>query len=39
LKQKVLVNIENEGRKIVKTVVVHLSHDDDADIYVVEWVP
>ena len=37
--QKVLVNIEDENGRIVKTVAVRLSHDPDDDTYVVEWVP
>lgn len=38
-KEKVLVNIEDEDGKVVKTVAVRLSHDEDSDIYAVEWVP
>lgn len=38
-KQKVLVNIEDEDGKVIRTVAVHLSHDEDTDIYTVEWVP
>lgn len=37
--QKVLVNIEDENGRPVRTVSVRLSHDPDTDEYIVEWVP
>lgn len=38
-KQKVLINVEDESGKVVRTIAIRLSHDEDEHVYTVEWVP
>lgn len=37
--QKVIVNIEDETGQVVKTVAIRLHHDEDENVYTIEWVP
>ncbi len=37
--EKIIVNIEDETGKVVKTAAINLVYDDDSGEYSIEWIP